>query len=368
MRVVITGATGNVGTSLVQALGDDPETAEIVGVARRRPTWSPPKTTWRVGDVSEVDLAAIFDGADAVVHLASLFQPTHRPMTTWRSNVLGSIRVFDAVAAAHVPTLVHASSVGAYAPRVDDRAVDESWPTHSVPTSAYGREKSYVERVLDAVEHAHPDLRVVRLRPAFTFKAPASPEQLRIFGGPLLPGRLIGARRVPAMPDLPGLRFQAVHAEDVAEAYRLALTTPVRGAFNVAADPVLDARRLAQIFECRTIKVPAWPVRAAAAAAWHLRLVPADPALTRPVPRPTGDGLHPSEDRARVGTTADLLGGNRVVPRRPPRPVRHADTSARAPREPVTGSSSRHRGLGAPGSGCGAEKGAARSARATTGS
>ena len=35
MRIVVTGATGNVGTSVVQALAQDPDVTEIVGVARQ---------------------------------------------------------------------------------------------------------------------------------------------------------------------------------------------------------------------------------------------------------------------------------------------------------------------------------------------
>jgi UDP-glucose 4-epimerase len=36
-RVVVIGATGNVGTSLLAALASDDSVEEIVGVARRRP-------------------------------------------------------------------------------------------------------------------------------------------------------------------------------------------------------------------------------------------------------------------------------------------------------------------------------------------
>jgi uncharacterized protein YbjT (DUF2867 family) len=35
MRVLITGATGNVGTSVLEALADEPAVEEIVGLARR---------------------------------------------------------------------------------------------------------------------------------------------------------------------------------------------------------------------------------------------------------------------------------------------------------------------------------------------
>lgn len=37
MRVVITGVTGNVGTSLIEVLGTEPEVDAIVGLARRVP-------------------------------------------------------------------------------------------------------------------------------------------------------------------------------------------------------------------------------------------------------------------------------------------------------------------------------------------
>jgi UDP-glucose 4-epimerase len=280
LRVVIVGATGNVGTSLVQALGEEPEVDSIVGLARRLPAWSPPKTTWARADVTRTDLVSHFRSADVVVHLAWIFQPTHDPLATWRTNALGSVRVFEAVAKAGVPALVYASSIGSYAPGPSDgRAVDESWPTHALPTAAYGREKSYVERVLDTFERDHPDMRVVRMRPAFIFKRESASEQRRLFAGPLLPGRLVRPELIPVVPDIPGLRLQALHSTDAAQAYRLAVVRPVRGAFNVAADPVLDPRTLAEFLGARPVRVPSGLVRAVIAAGWHLHLIPASPTL-----------------------------------------------------------------------------------------
>jgi nucleoside-diphosphate-sugar epimerase len=276
MRVVIVGATGNVGTSLIEELDREPTVTDIVGVARRLPIGSFPKTRFVARDIVQDDLVGTFRGADAVVHLAWFFQPTHRPQITWRNNVGGSERVFAAVAAAGVPALVVASSVGAYSP-APGRVVDETWPTHSIPTAAYGREKAYVERLLDAFELAHPEVRVVRLRPSFLFKQAAASEQRRVFAGPFVPNRL--ARRVPVLPFPDGLRFQALHTTDAAHAYRLAVMMDVRGAFNLAAEPVIDGPVLADALGARLVTVPAGAVRAALAAGWHLRMVPAEPAL-----------------------------------------------------------------------------------------
>ncbi|GAA5055411.1 nucleoside-diphosphate-sugar epimerase [Thermocatellispora tengchongensis] len=279
MRVVITGATGNVGTSVIPALAADPAITSIVGLARRRPDLHPDRTEWRVADVARDDLTRHFDGADVVVHLAWLFQPTRDPVVTWRANVLGSVRVFEAAARAGVSAIVYGSSVGAYSPGSKTRPVGEDWPTHGYPGAAYGREKAYVERVLDTFERDHPDVRVVRMRPGFVFKREASVEQRRLFGGPLVPERLIRPGRVPVVPNTPGLRFQVVHGEDAGEAYRLAVVKPVSGAFNIAADPVVEPSVLAELLGARLVPVSGWMLRGAAAAAWRLRLVPAAPGL-----------------------------------------------------------------------------------------
>ncbi|MFD1830658.1 NAD-dependent epimerase/dehydratase family protein [Streptomyces desertarenae] len=300
LRVVVLGATGNVGTAVVRALGDDPQIASVVGVARRVPSWSPPKTEWAGADIggggagtpggdggeepagraAEERLTDLFRGADAVVHLAWLVQPMRDPPATWRTNVLGTLRVLRAVTAAEVPALVYASSVGAYSPGPQDRGVDESWPTHGGrPDVAYCREKAYVERLLDGFEHDHPQVRVVRMRPGFLFRREAASEQRRLFGGPFVPQRLVRPGAVPVVPDLPGLRFQALRTEDAAEAYRLAVVRPVYGAFNLTADPVVDASLLAGVLGARVARLPLGPVRSAVAAAWRLRLVPVPPQL-----------------------------------------------------------------------------------------
>ncbi len=277
MRVVVTGASGNVGTSLLTALANEPAVTEIVGLARRVPRIAFDKTTWHETDVTTSELKPLFEGADAVVHLAWLIQPARDERITYRVNVEGSARVFDAVAGAGVPSLVYASSIGAYAPGPQSAAVDESWPTTGVPTSFYSRHKAANERLLDAFEANHPDVRVVRLRPALIFKRSAAAEIRRLFIGPFLPRRLARPDMLPFLPLPRGLRTQAVHSLDVGEAYRLAIVNPVKGAFNVAAEPILDVASLGRLLGKRPVQLPPRLVRGAAKAAWKLRLSPTSP-------------------------------------------------------------------------------------------
>jgi nucleoside-diphosphate-sugar epimerase len=288
VRVVVTGASGNVGTSLLRALALDGDVREVLGVARRVPQLEVPKTQWARADIRQDDLVQLFAGADAVVHLAWAIQPSRDEAELRATNVEGSARVFDAVARAGVPSLVYASSVGAYSPGPKNRAVDESWPTDGIPTSSYARHKAEVERLLDRFEREHPDVRSARLRPGLIFKRESASEQRRLFGGPFLPGCLLRPELIPIVPDTPRLRFQAVHADDIAEAYRLAIISDVRGPFNVAAEPVLDPDRLAALLHARKVPVPAGVLRTAVAITWRLRLQPTpegwvDMALAVPV-------------------------------------------------------------------------------------
>ncbi|WDZ86249.1 NAD-dependent epimerase/dehydratase family protein [Micromonospora cathayae] len=285
MRIVIVGASGNAGTALLRRLGREPD-VDLVGVARRLPgpaAGDPyDRVEWHSCDIGEPGaadrLAEVFAGAAAVVHLAWQIQPSHDQRVLHRTNVGGSRAVVDAVLRAGVPALVYASSVGTYAPGPKDHPVSERWPTTGVPGSSYSQHKAQVEELLDRVERQHAELRIVRLRPGLIFQREAATEIVRYFLGPFAPVKLLRYGRIPLVPTHPRLRLQAVHADDVADAYARAILSPdARGAFNVAADPVLSPALVARHFHGWTVPVAAPVLRAAAALSWRARLQPVDP-------------------------------------------------------------------------------------------
>ncbi len=288
MRIVVVGATGNVGTSVLRSLEGEERVESILGLARRSPRLHMPKVEWAEADVTQDDLVAHFRGADAVVLLSWLIQPSRDLNKLWMVNVEGTMRAVHAVEEAGVPALLYASSIGAYSPGPKDRAVDESWPTDGVSTSYYSRQKAEVERRLNYFEGQNPDVRVVRFRQALVFKRESAEGQRRLFAGPFFPSFLARPGFIKVVPEIEGLRSQVVHSYDVGEAYRLALLRDVRGAFNLATEPVLDAQEIGRILNARPVSVPARLARMGADLSWRLHLQPAsvgwlDMALELPI-------------------------------------------------------------------------------------
>ena len=288
MRVVVVGATGNLGTSVLRSLENEESVESILGLARRLPDLTVPKVEWASADVVSDDLVPHFRGADAVVLLAWLIQPSRNLTKQWMVNVEGSTRVARAAKEAGVPSLVYASSVGAYSAGPKDRRVDENWPTGGVPSSYYGRHKAEVERRLDRFEAEAPEVRVVRMRPGLVFKKEAAEGIRRLFAGPFFPSVLANPALINVIPDIENLRSQVIHSYDVGEAFRLGIVNgDVRGPFNLAAEPVLDAGEIGRILNARPVPTSAGVVRAGVGLSWALRLQPVPPGwldLSRNVP------------------------------------------------------------------------------------
>lgn len=280
MRIAITGATGNIGTALLRRLARDGG-HDVVGLARRLPGHPDADqgldVQWRSVDLTREaavpTLVEAFTDADAVVHLAWGFQPSHDLAYLEELGVGGTRRVLQAVAVTGVPHLVHMSSMGAYSPKTDDEPVDESWPTGGVRSSRYSVHKSAAERLLDAHEAAHDTL-VSRMRPGIVGQRSAGSALLR-YGVPgIVPPMLLD--HVPVLPLDRRLRIPMVHADDVADAIARELELGLGGAFNLAADPPVTPELMGEVLGARVVHVPSPVLRTAVSLAWHARLQQVD--------------------------------------------------------------------------------------------
>jgi UDP-glucose 4-epimerase len=278
LKVVVTGATGNVGTALLRRLADEPD-IEVHGISRRPPADAPPYrgVKWTPVDIGQAGaeelLDPAFENADAVVHLAWLIQPARDERLTYRTNVAGSARVFETAVKAGVPHLVHMSSIGAYSPGGKDRRVDESWPVNGVSSSFYSRHKAAVEHLLDQFESR---ILITRPRPGLILQSDAGSEIRDYFLGKLVPKTLF-RHRIPVVPLPRDMVLQFVHADDVADALARILRQRPKGAVNLAAEPVMTPRALAEVLGGRHVAVPAKAMRVLANVTWRLRAQPTPP-------------------------------------------------------------------------------------------
>ncbi|MFL6164325.1 MAG: NAD-dependent epimerase/dehydratase family protein [Jatrophihabitantaceae bacterium] len=287
MRIVITGATGNVGTALLRVLGEDPA-HQLVGISRRPAGAEPPydRVEWISADLAtqaatEV-LTEAFSGADAVVHLAWLIQPSYDRELLRRTNQDGTARVIEAVRRARVPHLVHFSSIGTYSPAATAQPVSEDHPHGGVPSSPYSVDKAAAEQLLDRFERSLAEAgdaptTVSRMRPGLILQAAAASEISRYFLPRPLPVSLLRQSQLGLVPFPRGFRLQFVHAQDVARAVLLVLRQRAAGAFNVATEPVVDRASWRAMFGGVAPPVPVPALRALVHASWAAHLQPVDP-------------------------------------------------------------------------------------------
>jgi UDP-glucose 4-epimerase len=279
-RIVITGASGNVGTAVLRKLAVETD-YEVIGVVRRMP---PPtdvyrRVRWHQLDVAEpkavMRLQKLFRRADCVVHLAWAFRPARNHRRVEAVGVDGSATVLIAAHAADVGQLIYVSSAAAYAP-APGRRVDESWSTAGVPTSPYSRVKSRVEAMLDEYENKGDGVAITRLRPGFILQREAA-ASIRGYAFPsYLSPRWLGLLPIVPIPATGSLHVPVIHADDVADACVRAILRRARGAFNLSAEPPLQPRHVAKALGPTPIPMPTRLVRPFLDASWRARLQPID--------------------------------------------------------------------------------------------
>jgi UDP-glucose 4-epimerase len=284
VRVVITGASGNLGTALLRWLATRTDVTDTVGIARRVPPADAgepyDQVTWRAIDVASSgagkELAEVFAGADTVVHLAWHIVADHDRRNQVRTNRLGSRNVLTAASRAGVPHLVHLSSAAVYSPGVRDTAVRETWPRRGIAGSAYSRDKVAVEDLLDRAQAEHRGLLVTRIRPPAILQPAAAGELLRLALGRSAPLARVLRGRAPVLPLPAHAVTQVVAADDVADLVGRAVLARAAGAFNVADEPILTPAILARLLGGRHLPVSPGVLQRLLGATWRMRLQPLD--------------------------------------------------------------------------------------------
>ncbi len=245
-RVAVTGGSGHFGEMVLERLLADPDVESVVCLDVVPPGIDHEKLEVVSADVRDPDFVRCLEGVDTVVHLAFLIS-RHKPRELYESiNVEGSKNVFRAASAAGVTQVAYASSVAVYGlVRTHPVPIVEGTPRIHQPDFSYNDAKFRVEAFLDDFEREHPGLIITRLR----MVAALGPGQESAMGRALRRGI------VPSTSEVP---WPIVWADDVADAFLLALEKRARGAFNLSADEPMSARQLAEATGLRHLHIPRW--------------------------------------------------------------------------------------------------------------
>ena len=171
MRVVVTGGTGFIGSSVVRLLrAAKHEVRMLVRTGSQTDHLGAHDLELVEGDILEpASLTSTFEGFDCVVHIAgSLGRDPRSRRETWRVNVDGTVNVMNAALAASVPKVVYTSSVVAVGSTLrGTEMLDESchWAAGK-NVSTYVRSKYTAQR--EARSIARRGIDFVSLNPSFT--------------------------------------------------------------------------------------------------------------------------------------------------------------------------------------------------------
>jgi len=268
-RIAVTGAAGPVGRRVCGLLLRDPEVECVVAIDRQRihlPTGSDrSRLEVRRVHLRDADLDRLFDGVDAVLHLAG------------SDPLEGTPADHDLATTARVLAAVEHSGVGQLVVRTT-AAVYGAWPDNPLPITESAElrpndETPWVlvragieERVREFAD-AHPDVAVAVLRPCVTVSEDG-PDEL---------GRVLGAARLVTAAE-GGPPAQFVHADDVAAAVDVVRRARATGAYNVAPDGALEAERIrALVGGSPRLGLPGWLARRLTDLGWRYQLAPTPP-------------------------------------------------------------------------------------------
>lgn len=154
--VLVTGATGAVGPSVVRAFIQEGLRIRTLSIEEAAPDVFPLPIEVIQGDVtSRRDVESAMRGVDAVVHMAALLHHVN-PAAGMRAdydrvNVGGTATVVEAARNAGVKRLVYFSTISVYGAS-DGRTLDENSPAR--PVTFYGQTKLAAERIVVEARNA----------------------------------------------------------------------------------------------------------------------------------------------------------------------------------------------------------------------
>jgi UDP-glucose 4-epimerase len=158
MRILITGGAGYVGSVVTeQLIRDGHQTIVYDDLSHGHRQAVPPQAEFVQASLSDVrSLARVMrSGIDTVMHLAGLIEPSESmksPEAFFRSNLVNTLSLLEAMVAHGVKIIVFSSTAAVYGNPIEVPVNEESL---ACPTTAYGESKLMAENVLRWFQRIH---------------------------------------------------------------------------------------------------------------------------------------------------------------------------------------------------------------------
>ncbi|OIQ39285.1 MAG: epimerase [Roseobacter sp. MedPE-SWde] len=264
IKILITGAAGDVGSALLRELAQSEDSAcEVVATDIRPPADLPTGIRFETLDVRGDDPDQVIgrERPDVVIHLASIVAPTTRDFAH-AVDVIGSRNVLTACIAHGVKRLVVTSSGAAYGYHADNAIpLVESDPMRGNPEFAYSDHKRQVEEMLAKARAEVPELEQVVLRVGTVLGAGLENQITALFHKP----RLLALAGCESP-------FVFIWTRDLARILKRAISQGPEGIYNVAGDGALGVTDLAGALGKPVLRLPVWLLKLALGIAHPLKL------------------------------------------------------------------------------------------------
>ncbi len=253
--VLVTGAAGFIGKSLVAELARANANSEIVALdvrevaARERLA----HVTYLTGDIRDPSLKEIFQKhrPQTVVHLASVVAVGGDAQRDWEIDVLGTKNVLQCCVDAGVEHVIVTSSGAAYGYYADNPVpLHEEDPLRGNADFPYARNKREVEEMLIEWHDLYPHLQQTVFRPCTVLGPTTSNQITAMFERPVVFG--LSGTSTP---------FSLIADSDVVAALVQAVRHPRPGTYNLAGDGVLSLREIAALNRKFYLAIPPGPLK-----------------------------------------------------------------------------------------------------------